>query len=395
VIRRAQQSDEQRVLIMAPFGRDAHLAEVTLQRAGVPARAVPSVDALVEGVLQGAGLVIIAGESLSIASMKQLSDALNAQEPWSELPVIVLVTDAITRVRPYGPALTFEELGNVTFLPRPFSRETFLGIVRFALRSRMRQYAMRDLHRQLDGKVEELGRSNKEFEAFAYSAAHDMREPIRVIESYLSLVAERFAPALGGTGTRFIATASAAAARMRALLEALLAYAHVGNGELMSTPVSLRSVASAAVKNLSAAIAAKEAEVIVDGDDCEIMGDGALLTQLFQNLVGNAIKFQRPEAAPKVRLTWRRQADGCTCAVSDNGIGIPLADQGRIFEIFQRLNGASEYPGSGIGLATCRRIVDRHGGRIWVESEEGRGATFHVFIPGDATCHAGDEDPPT
>jgi signal transduction histidine kinase len=382
VIHRAQQSDEQRVLILAPFGRDAQLAEATLLQAGVDARAVPSVDALVDGVRKGVGLVMVAGESLSSAAMKQLSEALQAQEPWSELPVIILVSDSTARARPFGPALAFEEMGNVTFLPRPFSRENFLGIVRFALRSRMRQYAMRDLHKQLDAKAEELGRSNKEFEAFAYSAAHDMREPIRVIESYLSLVAERFAPALGEAGKRYIGTAAAAAARMRTLLEALLAYAHVGDGSLNPRPVSLRAVASAAVKNLSAAIAACNGEVVIAGEDCDIMGDEALLTQLFQNLVGNALKFQRPGVVPRVRITWRHQADGCSCAVSDNGIGIAQADQGRIFEIFQRLNGAGEYPGSGIGLATCRRIVDRHRGRIWVESGEGAGSTFHILIPG-------------
>ncbi|HEX3135650.1 MAG TPA: ATP-binding protein, partial [Planctomycetota bacterium] len=210
---------------------------------------------------------------------------------------------------------------------------------------------------------------------------HDMREPIRVIESYLSLVTERFATGLGANGLRYMDTAAAAAGRMRTLLEALLAYAHVGNGALVPQPLSLRAVASAAVKNLSAAIQAADAAVAITGDDCAISGDGALLTQLLQNLIGNAIKFHRPGVQPRVDIVWRHQEDGCLCSVSDNGIGIAQADQERIFEIFQRLNSVSQYPGSGIGLATCRRIVDRHHGRIWVESREGHGSTFLVLIP--------------
>lgn len=378
---RSADPNEQRVLVVAPFGRDAHLAVQTLQRTGFDACALASIDLLIEEIRGGVGAVLIAGEALDLQSMKRLSDCMAAQPTWSDIPIIVITTDVKSRARAPVTTPPFEEIGNVTFLSRPFSVRTVVGIVRFALRSRSRQYAMRGLIRQLAEKTRELTRSNSEFQAFAYTAAHDMREPVRMIESYLSIVTERFTTALGPTGTHYVGSAASGAARMRTLLQALLAYAHVGNSALVATPVSLKAIAAAAIKNLSESIASSSSNVVITGDDCIVQGDEALLTQLFQNLIGNGLKFQKPGATPHVEVTWVVDGNEWTCSVRDNGIGIPSEAQEQVFAIFKRLHGISEYPGSGIGLATCRRIVDRHAGRIWVESEVGVGSTFHFAVP--------------
>jgi signal transduction histidine kinase len=374
-------ANEQRVLIVAPFGRDAPLVVQALQRAGFDACAVASVDQLIDGIRSGIGAVMIAGEALDHQSMKSLSACMAAQPAWSDIPIIVLTSDVMSQSNTHAAIPPFEEMGNVTLLPRPFSVRTVVGIVRFALRSRCRQYGTRELIRQLDEKTQDLTRSNSEFQSFAYTAAHDMREPIRVVESYLSLVSERFDTALGPTGMRYIGNAASAASRMRTLLQALLAYAHVGNSALVATQVSLKAVATAAIKNLSDAISRCSGTVMITSDDSTVHGDEALLTQLLQNLIGNGLKFQKPGAIPHIEVAWTVDGDQWTCSVRDNGIGIPSEARERVFSIFQRLHAIGEYPGSGIGLATCRRIVDRHGGRIWVESEVGVGSTFHVVIP--------------
>lgn len=373
---------EQRVLVVGPFGRDAHLAVQSLQRTGFDACAIASIDLLAEEIRSGVGAILVVADALDLQFMQRLSDCMAAQPTWSDIPIIVITTKAKARSRVAKPS--FEEIGNVgnvTFLSQPISVQTVVGVVRLALRSRSRQYAMRELIQQLDEKIEDLTRSNSEFQAFAYTVAHDMREPIRMIESYLSLVSDRFGMVLGPTGTRFVADAGSVAARMRTLLQALLAYAHVGNNALLATPVSLKSVATAAINNLSEAIACSSGNVVISGDDCVIQGDEALLIQLFQNLIGNGLKFQKPGATPYVEVRWVVDDNQWTCSVRDNGIGIPSEAQEQVFAIFKRLHAVSEYPGCGIGLATCRRIVDRHGGRIWVESEVDVGSTFHCSIP--------------
>jgi PAS domain S-box-containing protein len=230
----------------------------------------------------------------------------------------------------------------------------------------------------------ELERSNADLEQFAYVASHDLQEPLRAVASYTQLLARRYRNRLDGDALRFVDRTTAAVARMQALIRDLLAYSRVGTrGERFGatdTEVVLRE----ALDDLQASIA--EAGALVTHDPLpKLPADALQLRQLFQNLIGNAIKFRRDEA-PRVHVSARRDGDDWVFSVRDNGIGIEPEYAERIFVIFQRLHSRTAYPGTGVGLAICKRIVERHGGRIWVESDPGAGTRVHLRLPADETA---------
>ncbi len=228
----------------------------------------------------------------------------------------------------------------------------------------------------------ELERSNAELRQFAYVASHDLQEPLRTIASYLQLLKRRYAGRVLDEGAdEYIAFAVDGAKRMQVLIQAVLAYSRVGTHGKDFAPLDARALVARALANLDARLADTGAHVTVDGDLPTVRGDDAQLGQLFQNLIGNALKFVRSGETPTVAITAERTAEGWTFAVRDNGIGLPPEQAERIFGMFQRLHTRDEYEGTGIGLSVCKRIVERHGGRIWVESRPGEGATFRFTLP--------------
>jgi PAS domain S-box-containing protein len=232
---------------------------------------------------------------------------------------------------------------------------------------------------ELDKLVDELRRSNTELEQFAYVASHDLQEPLRMVSSYTQLLARRYKGRLDADADDFIEYAVDGANRMQRLISDLLAYSRLGTRGKELRPTDLSAVFEAARANLKAAIEESGAEVTA-GPLPVVMGDATQLVQLLQNLMGNALKFNRGEH-PKVRLGAERRGGGeWVISVSDNGIGIELQYLERIFVIFQRLHTREEHAGTGIGLAVCKKIVERHGGRIWVESEPGAGSTFYFTL---------------
>jgi light-regulated signal transduction histidine kinase (bacteriophytochrome) len=231
-----------------------------------------------------------------------------------------------------------------------------------------------ELHR----RAEELVRSNRELEQFAYVAAHDLQEPLRKIKIFLQLLKKRAAGLLDPRSNYFIDTAAGAASRLQVLIKGILAYARLGSSAPQG-PTDCGAAFDQAVSNLEAAIRESKAQVS-RGPLPTVLGDAAQLVQLFQNLVGNAIKF-RGSREPAVFAEARQREGVWRFAVRDNGIGIDPRNAGRIFELFKRLHRADEYPGTGLGLAVCRRVVERHGGKIWVESEVGKGSTFCFTLP--------------
>jgi light-regulated signal transduction histidine kinase (bacteriophytochrome) len=224
----------------------------------------------------------------------------------------------------------------------------------------------------------ELKRSNAELEQFAYVASHDLQEPLRMVASYVQLLARRYQGKLEGDADEFIQFAVDGATRMQALINDLLAYSRVGSKGKPLLPTDLDSVLDDALANLSVRLSETKAEV-TRAPLPPVVADSSQLTQLFQNLIGNALKFVT-DGHPQVRVAATSDEGLVRISVSDNGIGIDPRFEKRIFEVFQRLHTREEYPGTGIGLAVCRKIVERHGGRIWVESKAGRGATFHFTL---------------
>jgi len=244
-----------------------------------------------------------------------------------------------------------------------------------------------DVEQSLAERAEELARSNSELEQFAYVTSHDLKEPLRMVTSYLQLLERRYKDSLDDDATDFIEFAVDGALRMRGLIDGLLAYSRVGTHGEPFGPIDVNDSVRLAIANLETAISESGATVTVDKLPT-VVADGTQLVQLFQNLIGNAIKF-RDGKPPAVHVGVESKRDHWLFCVRDNGIGISSQYSERIFVIFQRLHARDEYPGTGIGLAICRKIVERHGGQIWVKSRRGRGATFYFTIPNRTKLHSG------
>lgn len=225
---------------------------------------------------------------------------------------------------------------------------------------------------------QELARSNAELEQFAYVASHDLQAPLATIASYAQLLEKRYKDQLDSQANKFIGNIVQGCTRMQTLIDDLLEYSRVGRSQKPFKPSNCNQVVEQALANLQAVIRDTQA-VVSYGELPVVTGDISQLMQLFQNLVGNAIKY-RQDVPPAVCISACKQQDSWLFSVSDNGIGIAAQHQERIFQIFQRLHTQKEYSGTGIGLAICQKIVERHGGRIWVESESGQGSTFHFTI---------------
>jgi len=227
-------------------------------------------------------------------------------------------------------------------------------------------------------KADQLARSNAELQEFAYVASHDLQEPLRMVSSYVQLLEQRYAEALDEDAREFIGYAVDGAKRMQALINDLLAYSRVGTRGKPFAPTDCEAVLEAVLSNLEIAITESGAHVSHDPLP-RVVADEGQLARVFQNLVGNALKFC--DGAPEIHVSADRRDGEWRLAVRDNGIGIEPEQQERVFVVFQRLHGRGEYPGTGMGLAITKKIVERHGGRIRVESEPGKGSTFYFTIP--------------
>ncbi len=232
----------------------------------------------------------------------------------------------------------------------------------------------------LERTAAELRRSNEELEQFAYIASHDLQEPLRMVASYTQLLERRYAAQLDQNAREFIGFAVAGAKRMQQFITGLLRYSRVGTEPAVLEPVSLAQAFDNALDNLRVAVEESGAAFAVDPLPV-VKGDPRQLVQLFQNLIGNALKFRKPGLPPLIRVLVEDQGEFWRIGVQDNGIGLEPRFSERVFTIFQRLHTREEYEGAGLGLAICKKIVERHGGRIWVESQPGEGATFFFTLP--------------
>ena len=225
----------------------------------------------------------------------------------------------------------------------------------------------------------ELSRSNEELQQFAYVASHDLQEPLRMITSYTTLLAKRYKGKLDKDADDFIGFAVDGAKRMQGLIQDLLSYSRVGSKGKEFAPTNCGAVLTKTLKTLE--LAAAEAAATITHDKLPtVMGDETQIGQLFQNLIGNGLKY-RDGNAPQIHISCEQINSQWQFAVRDNGIGIDPQHAEKVFVIFQRLHTREEYAGTGIGLAVCKKIVERHGGKIWLESELGKGATFYFTLP--------------
>ncbi|CAA7625231.1 Phytochrome-like protein cph1 (fragment) [Candidatus Terasakiella magnetica] len=249
---------------------------------------------------------------------------------------------------------------------------------------------MREVHnrQKAEEALEMLSRkltdSNTDFQRFAYIASHDLQEPLRMVTSYLGLLEKRHGTVFDDEGREFLHYATDGAQRMSQQIHDLLDYARVESQGRELDPVETSSVVDEALANLSVTIAETGCNIELEQKAFPVaLGDRGQLVRVFQNLIGNAIKYRDSSRPTVIRVEVERSGDEWVFAVGDNGIGIAPEYFERIFMIFQRLHGQAEYKGTGIGLAIVKRIVERHGGRIWVESEPGKGAKFFFTLPDD------------
>jgi PAS domain S-box-containing protein len=245
--------------------------------------------------------------------------------------------------------------------------------------SRSDRYRLKEAESYLLKKVEELNRSNEELEQFAYIASHDLQEPLRMVASYTQLLSRRYKGKLDSDADEFIAFAVDGANRMQRLIQDLLAYSRVGTSGNELVETASETALDEALGNLRGAIEAVGAAVTRDPLP-KVLADERQLIQLFQNLIGNAIKYQN-DGTPQIHISANRSADAkWTFSIRDNGLGIDSNYFHKIFGMFQRLHKREEFAGTGIGLAICKKIVERHGGRIWVESQLGQGSIFRFEL---------------
>jgi signal transduction histidine kinase len=245
-----------------------------------------------------------------------------------------------------------------------------------AVRRAVREKKLREEHRR---SLEELARSNRDLEQFAYVASHDLQEPLRMVAAYTQLLAERYQGKLDENADKYIHYAVDGALRMQRLVQDLLAFSRIGRSGAERRKVDCNSVLATALQNLQAAIGESGARVEA-GQLPWLLADASQLLQLFQNLVANAIKFRGAEP-PLICINAEKSGREWKFSFADNGIGIASEHAELVFVIFKRLHTRSEYPGNGIGLSICKKIVEQQGGRIWVEPVPGRGCTFCFTLP--------------
>jgi light-regulated signal transduction histidine kinase (bacteriophytochrome) len=251
--------------------------------------------------------------------------------------------------------------------------------IRRALQEKQALWLRRKAEEDLARKVEELARSNADLEQFAYIASHDLQEPLRMVAAYTKLIAERYRGRLDENGDKFIGYACEGAVRMQTLIQDLLAFSRVGRADAKVVSVDCEAAMAEVLLTLGPAI--RESGAVVTYTSLPVVRmEASQMTQVFQNLIANAIKFHG-EQPPKISVQAERAGPEWLFSVSDNGIGIAPENAETVFVVFHRLHTRSEYSGNGIGLAICKKVIERNGGKIWIEPSAGQGSTFKFTLP--------------
>ncbi len=343
--------------------------ETVLAELGEPlVRAASGEEALMRVLDQDFAVILLDVQMPGMDGFETAS--LIRQREKSRMTPIIFITASISQDEQY--VFRGYSYGAVDYIFKPLSPPV--------LRAKVSVFVdLFKLARRLAAQAEELKRSNAELEQFAYVASHDLREPLRKIINFSQLIEQRYKGKLDEQADSYLTRVVEAAARMQTLITDLLEYSRAGKEHRPFEVLQSEALLERALENLGVVI--QESQAVVTHDELPpVRGDATQLTELFQNLISNAIKF-RGSRPPAVHVGARAEDGRWVFSVADNGIGIPPEYKESIFAVFKRLHRKEEYPGTGIGLAICKKVVEHHGGTIWVESELGRGSTFHFSLP--------------
>lgn len=299
--------------------------------------------------------------------------------------VIVLQISASATAAPHATAAL--DSGADAYLTEPVDPDVLVSTIKALLRLRRAERELAAVNNRLTNLNQELHRSNEDLQQFAFAASHDLQEPLRTVTSFVSLLERDAAAKLTGNEREYLRYIGEGSRRMHALIDDLLSYSQVGRKPKFSHLVDLNAVLPWALENLREGIGQSGAEITSDPLP-SVFGDEAQLGQVFQNLISNALKYARAGLKPAIHVSADKESQDWVVRVRDNGIGIDANHFQQIFGAFKRLHG-KEIPGTGIGLAVCRRVIEAHGGRIWVESIVGQGSTFAFTLPINASPAAG------
>ena len=402
--RMSQMHTDNCVIIMAPVGQDATAMAALLEAEGFEIRICQD---LKEGSRQigiGAGALLLTEEALELPAVSNLLEVLQAQAPWSEVPVIILTSGGESRMARLLDLIT-AAAGTVTLLERPLAARTLVRSVDVALRSRQRQYQVRDLIRQLAKaredlqqhaanlektvaeRTEKLNETVQELEAFSYSIAHDMRAPLRAMRGFSRILAEEHSAGLEDEGKSYLERIGTSADRLDQLIQDVLNYTRVVRSDIPLSPVNTEKLLQDIIESYPN-LQRPNLKIEIVKPLPVVQANAAALTQVFSNLLGNAVKFVRKDVQPRVKVWAEAVSQNDSVMrfwIEDNGIGIDEQSKERIFQMFQRLNRAELYEGTGIGLAIVRKAVERMGGKAGVESELGKGSSFWVELKASKT----------
>jgi two-component system, sensor histidine kinase and response regulator len=277
--------------------------------------------------------------------------------------------------------------GALDYIQKPFKLSVIVPVVARALGVRRLRVENAELERCIHERTAELAAANQELEAFSYSVSHDLRAPLRHIDGFAGLLAKHLEPRLDETGRRYLTTISGTAKQMDALIDDLLTFSRIGSAELRRTRVDLAGLVREVRGILEPETAGRDIAWEI-GDLPEVQGDPRLLRLVLQNLIGNALKYTRTRPEARIEIGARREGTETVCSIRDNGVGFDMRYAERLFGVFQRLHTSAQFEGTGIGLATVRRIVHRHGGRVWAGGEVDRGACFWFALPDRGVARA-------
>jgi signal transduction histidine kinase len=373
-----------RVLLIEDNGDDAELAISELRRGGfeVFSDLVQSKRELEECLQRKSYDVVLADYNLP---QFRGMEALEMMRKKGVSTPLILVTGAMNSVT----AVECVKQGATDYVLKDHLSRLTLCVRRALEEMRLREEGKR-AQDELARKMEELGRSNRDLEQFAYVASHDLQEPLRMVAAYTQLLAERYHGKLDEDADKYMGYAVEGALRMQALVHDLLTFSRVGRNGVVRKNLDSNQAVREALQNL--AVSLQEAGGVAKQSTLPVVhSDRTQLLQLFQNLIGNAIKFRGKEPLV-VTLSAERKDKEWEFAIEDNGIGVAPEHKEVIFSIFQRLHTRAEYPGNGVGLAICKKIVEQHGGRIWVDSEPGKGSTFRFTLPAFSADDKKDSD---